>query len=429
MDFFKRTVDQAAKSVKFVKRKSKLGAELFAEVIIAGCLSDPTISLERLCKLIKERGVRITKQGLHQRFNSEATLLMKKLFTESVNQFKTEKNEVLNLLTPFSRVEILDSSSISLPANLKNLFKGYGGAASEAGLKIQVMFDYIQGQINETIITEGCRSDQGFNGHLDRIEKGALYLQDLGYFKLKFFATVREKEAYFISRHSYQTNILNDAGEMIDLLKELQQSESFFIKKVFLGNQEKIAIRLIAYRLPDNEVEKRIRKLRRSMQKQGKIPTQETLEFAKWSIYITNIHENMLNDEQVYLVYSLRWQIELLFKLCKSGAGIDKVSGKKSDRVLSELYAKLICIVMLLYFCFPVRWQDNQELSLCKAYKAFKLRAGDFFISLKSPYRLVKFIKAFFSDLKDFAFKDKYRKKRRLSYQKIMDTTGQEVLA
>lgn len=129
------------------------------------------------------------------------------------------------------------------------------------------------------------------------------------------------------------------------------------------------------------------------------------------------------------MVYSLRWQIELFFKLCKSEAGIDKISGKKPDRILCEIYAKLICIVTLLYLCFPMRWHENQELSFYKAYKELKLRAGDFFKALKSLYRLIEFIKTFFSDLKDFALKDKYRRKRRLAYQKLMDTTGQEVLA
>jgi len=428
MCFFSKTVAKVDKAVKFVKRKSKLGAQLFAEVLIAGCLSDPTISLERLCKLIKERGVKITKQGLYKRFNPEATLLMKNLFIESLEQFKTGKNDVLELLKPFSSVKMLDSTGVELPSHLKNVFKGYGGDASEAGLKLQVLFDYIEGQVDEVTITEGCRSDQGFDGHLNHIEKGALYLQDLGYFKLKFFEKVRDKEAYFISRYSFPTTILNEENEAIDLLKELRKADSFFTKKVWLGKKEKIEVRLIAFRLTDEEIEKRIRKIKEKAQKRGKSSTQETLELAKWSIYITNVPEDVLNDEQVHLVYSLRWQIELLFKLCKSEAGIDKVSGKKSDRILCELYSKLICVVTLLYLCFPIRWQENQELSLYKAYKALKLKAADFFKSLTSPYRFKEFIKTFLSDLIDFSLKDKHRKKRRLAYQKVMDTVGQEVL-
>jgi len=136
----------------------------------------------------------------------------------------------------------------------------------------------------------------------------------------------------------------------------------------------------------------------------------------------------MLSAEQIYLVYSLRWQIELFFKLCKSEAGIAKISGKKVNRILCEIYAKLACIVMLLYLCFPLRWEKCSEISFIKAYKEFASRAIDFYRALKSLYRFTKFIEIFFSDLRDFAFKDRHRKKRRLTCQKLMDTTGQEVL-
>src|SRR5258708_6862659 len=106
-------------------------------------------------------------------------------------------------------------------------------------------------------------------------------------------------------------------------------------------------------------------------------------------------------------VYTLRWQIELFFKVCKSEAGIDKISSKKTDRVMCEIYAKLICVVTLMYLCFPVRWCNTQELSLCKAYKMLRVKAFDFFKALKSPYRFSMFIKAFLSDLSNFALKDK----------------------
>lgn len=429
MNFFKKTVSKVDKSIKFVKRRSKMNAKLFAEVLISGCLSDPTISLERLCKLIKNRGVKITKQGLHQRFNKEATALMENLFQKALAQFKTKKCNVLDLLKPFSSVKMIDSTSVSLPSKLKNLYKGFGGSGSDAGLKIQVLFNYLHSQINQITITEGCENDQSFDGHLNDIEKDTLYLQDLGYFKLKSFATIIDKGAYFISRYLNPTAIFDERNAFVDLIRELQKAGRYFAKKVWLDRRKKkIEVRLIAFRLSDADFEKRIRKLKRSAQKHGRTPKKETLELARWSIYITNVPENMLNDEQVYLVYSLRWQVELLFKLCKSEAGIAKVSGKNPSRIFCEIYAKMICIVMLLYFCFPFRWKETQEISFQKAYRELKLRALDFFKALASPYQLRKFIKAFVSDILEFAFKDKYRKKRRLAYQKVMDSVGQEVL-
>lgn len=430
MRFFNETVNKLDESIKFVKRTSKINTKLFVDILITGCLSDTMVSLEGMCKLAKERGVKITKQALHQRFNPEAIALMHHLFQESLKQYKTENHDVIDLLKPFSLVQMVDSTGVSLPSKLKNLFKGCGGSGSEAGLKLQVLWDYLKGQVKEVTITEGCKNDVSFSGHLNQIEQRGLYLQDLGYFKLDTFATIQAKNAYFISRYLNQTKIFNEMSEPINLLQELRKAGTSFVKNVLLDRRKKkLAVRLIAFHLSDLETEERIRKLKRNAQKNGRIPKEETLELACWSIYITNVPKQMLNDEQVHLVYSLRWQIELFFKLCKGEAGIDKVGGKNPDRILCEIYAKLICIVISLYFCFPLRWKANLEISFQKAYRILRLKAANFFKALQSRYRLIEFLKLLFDDLNDFAFKDKKRKKRRLAYQKIMDSTGQEVLA
>ena len=430
MNFFYETVNKEDETVKFVKRKSKINATLFVEILIAGCLSDATISLERMCKLAKQRGIKVTKQGLQQRFSPEATALMHNLFQKSLEQYRTENHAVIDLLKPFSLVQLLDSSGISLPSTLKELFKGCGGSGSESGLKLQVLFDYLKGQVKEVTITEGCKNDLSFDDHLNHIEENGLYLQDLGYFKLDTFAAIQAKNAYFISRYLNQTKIFNEMNEPINLLQELRKAGPSFIKDVLIDRRKKkLAVRLIANRLPDAAVEERIRKLKRNAQKDGRIPKDTTLELAHWSIYITNVPKQMLNNEQVHLVYSLRWQIELFFKLCKGEAGIDKVNGKNSDRILCEIYAKLICVVMSLYFCFPLRWKENLEISFQKSYRMIKLRAAEFFCALKSRYRLLKLLNELFSDLIDFAFKDKARKKRRLTHQKLMDSTNQKILA
>lgn len=261
INFFTKTVHQANKAVKFVKRKSKLTAQLFCETLICGCLSDSRISLERMCEMLKERGIKITKQGLHQRFNDEAKLLMQNLFEKSLIQFKTEKIEVIELLKPFSSVKITDSSGISLPKNLKNLYKGLGGNASEAGMKLQLTLDYLCGQVSAVTMTEGAKNDQGFTEYLNDIEKGALYLQDLGYFKINSFAKIHRSGAYFVSRYLYATAIFDKEHKRIDLLDHLEKSKFISEAEVFLGEKEKVPVRLIAFRLPDEAVEQRIRKM------------------------------------------------------------------------------------------------------------------------------------------------------------------------
>src|SRR3990167_2831669 len=268
IELFERQADKISKQVKFTQRKdkAKLKARPFLKVLILGHLSHPTISLEQMCQLFKEEGIKISKQGLHQRFNIKAFNLVKAIYEEARELFKTEQQFVIELLKPFSSVNILDSSIIGLPAAMKDLYRGCDGGL-DAALKIQTLFDYVDGQVKDVTITEGRKNDQSFKEHLAKIENGALYLQDLGYFDKSSFSKLHVQGAYFISRHFNQTALLDENEQGIDLATQLRESGPFFTKKAYLGKKDKVPIRIVAQRLPDDEVEKRVRHLRKKAQK------------------------------------------------------------------------------------------------------------------------------------------------------------------
>lgn len=429
INLFSSVADKISGQVNFIRRKdkAKLTAKTFFKVLILGCLSKTTTSLEEMCLLFKEEKVKISKQGLHQRFNTQAANLMKRLFEESITRFKTEQNAVIDLLKPFSGVKILDSSTIALPPHMKKLYCGCGGSGPEAALKLQAMFDYVKGHLDDITLTDARKNDQGFKGHLDQIEKEALYLQDLGYFDIESFIKLQKGGAYYISRHFNQTALFDKHGQRVDLISFMQESSSFFTKEIWIGRKDKIPVRMIGYLLPDSDAEKRVWRIKENARRHGKTPKQETLNLAKWSICITNVPIEILKDEQVYLLYSLRWQIELFFKLCKQEAGIDKIKSKKTNRVLCEIYARLICVTMLLYICSPVRWQKENEISFSKAYNCMRKNMPKFFEALGSIYRLQIFLKKFLGDLQEFGMKDIKRKKP-ATHQRLMGATGQEML-
>ena len=79
----------------------------------------------------------------------------------------------------------------------------------------------------------------------------------------------------------------------------------------------------------------------------------------------------MLTFRQVVLIYTLRWQIELLFRLWKSEAQLDRVAGRLRERVLCEIYAKLIGMVVFHYLTAPFRWAER-ELSPVKALQTLR---------------------------------------------------------
>ena len=89
--------------------------------------------------------------------------------------------------------------------------------------------------------------------------------------------------------------------------------------------------------------------------------------------------EAWLPPEIIRPLYSLRWQIELLFKQIKTVLCIHKSNTSKENRLLCEIYGKLIVAVMIhrIHADINIRLWNIQarELSMEKLYKRIQERA------------------------------------------------------
>ncbi len=103
-------------------------------------------------------------------------------------------------------------------------------------------------------------------------------------------------------------------------------------------------------------------------------------ERSKWlsaiNFYITNIPLEYLPKEQVYDFYSLRWQIELIFKTWKSFFRIHHCNSVKLERLECHLYGQLISILLCSSAMFQMRQllliKKKRELSEYKAIYIIK---------------------------------------------------------
>ncbi|WP_412760850.1 transposase, partial [Pallidibacillus thermolactis] len=65
--------------------------------------------------------------------------------------------------------------------------------------------------------------------------------------------------------------------------------------------------------------------------------------------------QNMVKKEDVFSIYSLRWQIEILFKTWKSLFGIHEVKNIKKERFECHLYGTLIQLLLCSTLAFQCR--------------------------------------------------------------------------
>ena len=182
----------------------------------------------------------------------------------------------LPLLRRFRGVYIEDSSTIPLPPGLHSLWPGAGGSAGQtAGLKFQVRFDYLSGQVQGPLLQAAASHDRACPLQAEPLPAGGLRLEDLGFFSLEKFARDQQQGVAWISRLKGGTVVSTPAGERLDLLAWLQRQPTPQVDvPICLGKQHRLPCRLVGVKVPQEVADQRRRRLRVCPQKAGAAASQ-----------------------------------------------------------------------------------------------------------------------------------------------------------
>jgi len=354
------TLEQIARDTHFVQRQPAVNGAVFAQAMVFGCLEQRAPTLTHWAQVCLDLGVEVSGQGFDARITEYSVAFMTRLFQASLAAFRGQVALPLPVLAQFTAVNLVDSTYISLPASLAALYPGSGGSASPAGLKIQLMLDFLHERLAHIAVRSGREPDQAYDAYLDAVGAGSLNLMDLGYFCLDHLATVsREKHAYWLSRYLYGTTVFTATGEELALLPTLRATVANRLElAVQLGTTHRLPCRLIAVRAPQEVADRRRQQAKAQARKKGRTLSADYLALLDWTLFVTNVPASMLTWEQVLTMYRVRWQVELIFKLWKSYAGLARIAGRRVARVLTELYAKLVGLVLTHFLVAPLRGQQ-----------------------------------------------------------------------
>jgi hypothetical protein len=257
-----------------------------------------------------------------------------------------------DFLKRFNRVRIKDATRFDLPQRVKDSFPGFGGkVTSEAALAIQYEFDVKNGKMLDIDITSAKRTD--YQDALEKagdILKGDLVVRDLGYFKTDVFKKIIEAEGFLISRLHSKILVFEQNEKEISFSKLYRKmtrgKQSQMELQVFIGQKEKLPIRLVIDVVPEDVYQNRLIKAQKEAKKKGYMVSDEFKARARFNLMITNIPQDQLPCFLVYQLYKIRWQIELIFKTWKSTYGINKIHPMNYHRLMCLLYAKLLVIII-----------------------------------------------------------------------------------
>jgi hypothetical protein len=267
---------------------------------------------------------------------------------EAVQTVIATQPSALGLLERFNGVYIRDSSMVSLPKSLETLWPGCGSwQGSSAALKLHTRLEVSSGQLGGPILAAGREHDSRSPFQSEGLPQGALRMGDLGFFSLKQFKTDDENGVWWLSRYKVDTCLYNLQDQPIDLLAWLRQQTSDQMElRVQVGQKEHLTCRLLVIRVPPAVAEKRRQKLKEYACKKHTPLRAELLALAEWTLLLTNIPPNLLSIPEALVLLHVRWQIELLFKRWKSLFKIDEWRSTQVWHILTELYAKLLSVVI-----------------------------------------------------------------------------------
>lgn len=355
-------VEKAAVSSGVIARKRKFTGLSLARTFVLGFLRNPEASDDELAQMAVQCGAAVTPQAIEQRHTLKLVTFLETLFREATKVVVGSHQALAPFLERFSRVTVLDSSTITLPDSMAEQYPGCGGShgGGQAALKLQTELDLRSGALEHVAIESGRSPDNTTPRQYAARPAGALRIADLGYFCVAVFAAMRAAGTHFLSRLQYGTSVGLRDGAPVELLKWLAQQRGRFVDVgILLGQEQRLPCRLIAWRLPPEPANRRRQKLRQETRsKKGREPSAERLAWCDWTILVTSVPGEILSPPEAVVLYRARWQVELLFKRWKSQDLVAVLSGSTDVRQMVRVWARLLAALVQHWLVVASAWGD-----------------------------------------------------------------------
>lgn len=375
-----------ARQTGFLKRTPrKIPPLLFIQAAIL-LVGQSVVSLSRWSALLGVLGnCSVSKQSLWERLTKRAVDFLQQILGLVLAQSITQQTgAVPQVLTSFGRVLLQDSTTISLNPALAKAFPGaHNQRGSKHGLlKIQTIYDLLSQSFVSFGLSGFTRNDQAAaQDILPLLRRADLVLRDLGYFVLESLRRIAATGAFFLGRLRLDTGLFDARTQRpLALLKALR-GRGHWDCRALLG-QQKLAVRLVAIKLPEPVAAERRRKAKQNRDRRCR-PNATHLALLGWAIFVTNVDPKVLSSRAVAQVYGLRWRIETIFKVWKSHFRITQVPKGSAEQLCVVIFARLILLTVMIPCCtstWRVDWRQPQP----PARSLLKCAAllSDFFVLL-----------------------------------------------
>ncbi|MCL6261745.1 IS4 family transposase [Aquiflexum sp. TKW24L] len=362
-----------------MQRKSVLDGKRFLELLLFSERDTKLQSLEDIALDFSQYyGTHISKQAIQERFNDSAVHFLSSVLQQQLGHKATAILNAENAYR-FDKILIKDSTRFKLPQKFSEDFKGHGGFGVDSQISIQFEYDLIAGGVADLNITPANRNDQKDSKEtLDRIEPNCLYIRDLAYVSQEYIDRIGQNHSYYVNRLNTRWTVLDTDKKPLDYSKIQEKLDKKGFRWIEIDvliekGKKLLPSRLILEQVSEKTYRERITKAERAARSKGYSLSDDYRAKTRLNMIITNIPKEWANSEQVRKAYSLRWQIELIFKTWKSQMKLNRVKPVKIQRFKCQLIAKMIWIMINRRFLSAIEYLSE------KGEKPIKLSEWKFF--------------------------------------------------
>ncbi|MFL5591534.1 MAG: IS4 family transposase [Ktedonobacteraceae bacterium] len=375
----------------FVERSTaRLDGAVFSQTTVLTWMQTPEASYSQLRHTAASLGVHVSNQAIEQRFGPASVRLLRALLEETIGQVISSEASAPEVLARFNGVYWQDGTVISLPSSLAQQWPRGGQAGQEAALRVQGRLELGSGSLSGLWLQAGREAERSGPAISTPLPVGSLFHGDMGYFTLAEMRQRGQQGQYWLTQAKATLTLIDQRGQCWDLLSFLRAHKSEVVDvELFVGKRERLPVRLIAVRVSPEEAKrrreranerithpptgcqaplpgKRKPKEQRQGKRKGKKVSAARLRLADWTIVLTNVPQALLSVPEALVLLRVRWQIELLWKLWNQHGKLDTWRSYKPERILTEIYAKLLGLVITHWHVLLGCWQAPNR-SLVKA--------------------------------------------------------------
>lgn len=339
-------IQQAEQVAHTVQRERKMSVVTLVQSLVLECLTNAQASLADFVQTAQQLGTSVTSSSFDERLTPRLVGLLVLVFQACLQRKVALERKAIRRLTNFKAVYLIDSTQVTVAPSLYQAFQGIGNTAK---MKVHLVVDFLTGGLQAVDCVAGRSPDQKNRVLASLLGKGMMYLFDLGYFQQELLQAITTAEAFFVTRCQSQVGLYDPHTQarvrLSTVLSGLDQRVMTYTATYQLGNRVRTPVRIVARRLDQQQADKRRQRARKKARKAGQRCSEAYLTQLGWDVLVTNLDATW-TVEDVFILYRIRWQIEIIFKVWKSQLGVAALGNWRAERVMCQFYAHLIGIFL-----------------------------------------------------------------------------------